>query len=63
MNKLMVRVMNAVSAPPRSNDDDRDRGGVAAEYGVLLAGVVAVVAVAAAALGGRISDLFDTILP
>ncbi|MBU3688707.1 MAG: Flp family type IVb pilin [Actinobacteria bacterium] len=40
-----------------------DEGGVAAEYGVLLAGIVAVVAVAAAALGGRISDLFDTILP
>ncbi|MGA0322389.1 MAG: hypothetical protein ACPG1B_08660 [Ilumatobacteraceae bacterium] len=40
-----------------------DRGGVAAEYGVLLAGIVGVVAIAAAALGGRIGGLFDTILP
>ena len=59
MNKYIVRFMNAVN-PSRA---DQDAGGVAAEYGVLLAGVVAVVAVAAAALGGRISDLFDTILP
>jgi hypothetical protein len=29
----------------------------------LLAGIVALVAVAALALGGRISALFDTILP
>ncbi|NBS30698.1 MAG: Flp family type IVb pilin [Actinobacteria bacterium] len=40
-----------------------DRGGVAAEYGVLLAGIVGVVAIAAAALGGRIGGLFDSILP
>ncbi len=40
-----------------------DHGGVAAEYGVLLAGIVAVVAVAAAALGGRIDGIFDSILP
>ena len=40
-----------------------DRGGVAAEYGVLLAGIVGVVASAAAALGGRIGGLFDSILP
>jgi len=39
------------------------RGGVAAEYGVLLAGIVGVVAIAAAALGGRIGGLFDSILP
>ena len=59
MSKLIVRLVNVVQAPQHN----RDTGGVAAEYGVLLAGVVAVVAVAAAALGGRISDLFDTILP
>jgi Flp pilus assembly pilin Flp len=41
----------------------QDQGGVAAEYGVLLAGIVALVAVAALALGGRISSLFNTILP
>ncbi|MSW56546.1 MAG: Flp family type IVb pilin [Actinobacteria bacterium] len=42
---------------------NEDRGGVAAEYGVLLAGIVGVVAIAAAALGGRIGGLFDSILP
>ena len=40
-----------------------DEGAVAAEYGVLLAGIVAVVAIAAAALGGRIGRLFDAIVP
>ena len=36
---------------------------IAREYGVLLAGVVAVVAIAATALGGRIGDIFDAVLP
>lgn len=57
MKRVLIAVQNRLSAPRD------DRGGVAAEYGVLLAGIVAVVAVAAAALGGRIGDLFDTILP
>lgn len=39
-----------------------EEGGVAAEYGVIIAGVAVVVAVAAAALGGRIGGLFDGIL-
>jgi len=43
--------------------DTKDQGGVAAEYGVLLAGIVGVVAVAAATLGSRIGGLFNTILP
>lgn len=59
MTWLYVRFRNLVE----EHRDAHDEGGVAAEYGVLLAGVVALVAVAAAALGGRISDLFDTILP
>ena len=59
----MLRVLRELLNKLRSIRDMDDEGGVAAEYGVLLAGVVAVVAVAAAALGGRISDLFDTILP
>ena len=59
MTRTYVIIMNKL----RSIRDMDDEGGVAAEYGVLLAGVVAVVAVAEAALGGRISDLFDTILP
>jgi len=59
MNRLIIKAMTAIQAPR----DADDQGGVAAEYGVLLAGIVAVVAVAAAALGGRIGDIFDTILP
>jgi len=39
-----------------------DTGGVAAEYGVIIAGVAVVVAVAAATLGGRIGALFDSVL-
>ena len=39
-----------------------DEGGVAAEYGVIIAGVAVVVAVAATALGGRIGSLFDSVL-
>lgn len=59
MTKVYVRVSSFL----RSMRESDDRGGVAAEYGVLLAGIVAVVAVAAAALGGRIGDIFDSILP
>jgi len=59
MKRLFVRMHNSLAAI-REGDD---QGGVAAEYGVLLAGIVAVVAVAAAALGGRIGKIFDTILP
>ena len=59
MTRTYVIIMNKLHLL-RTQDDE---GGVASEYGVLLAGVVAVVAVAAAALGGRISSLFNTILP
>ena len=59
MNRLIIKAMSAVQAPRHSDD----QGGVAAEYGVLLAGIVAVVAVAAAALGGRIGNIFNSILP
>ncbi len=40
-----------------------DEGAVAAEYGVLLAGVVVAVTVAALALGGRLGAIFDSIVP
>ena len=41
-----------------------DRKGVTAlEYGVIAAGIVAVVAVAATALGTRLSTLFGTFIP
>ena len=58
MNRISIRIISALSAVK-----NEDRGGVAAEYGVLLAGIVGVVAIAAAALGGRIGGLFDSILP
>jgi Flp pilus assembly pilin Flp len=60
MNRLITRTYLKVAETLNTTDD---RGGVAAEYGVLLAGIVGVVAIAAAALGGRIGGLFDSILP
>ena len=59
MNRTIIRIITALSMPPETND----HGAVAAEYGVLLAGIIAVVAIAAAALGGRIGRLFDGIIP
>lgn len=41
----------------------RDEGATMVEYGLIVVGIAVVVAVAAAALGGRISDLFDSIIP
>lgn len=58
MNRIAIRITNAMNSLRTE-----DRGGVAAEYGVLLAGIVGVVAIAAAALGSRIGGLFDAILP
>ena len=47
----------------RLNEAGQDeQGGVAAEYGVIIAGIAVVIAVAAAALGGRVGALFDTVL-
>lgn len=60
MNRFITRTYLKVTETLGTTDD---RGGVAAEYGVLLAGIVGVVAIAAAALGGRIGGLFDSILP
>ena len=60
MNRIFIDIANRYRE--LGNDTD-DTGGVAAEYGVLLAGIVGVVAIAAAALGGRIGGLFDSILP
>ena len=61
MKKMMMSSIIRAAQIRESTRDDR--GGVAAEYGVLLAGIVGVVAIAAAALGGRIGGLFDSILP
>ena len=62
INRTIISIRTALDAG-RADDISCDRGGVAAEYGVLLAGIVGVVAIAAAALGGRIGGLFDAILP
>ncbi len=59
MTKLIVGIQSLLAAARTSKDE----GATAAEYGVLLAGIVGVVAIAALALGGRIGGLFDTILP
>jgi len=59
MSRLVIKGLNRLSEFKNADD----QGGVAAEYGVLLAGIVGVVAIAAAALGSRIGGLFDSILP
>ena len=59
MKKLFVKAQTFLDPEQHRNDE----GAVSAEYGVLLAGIVAVVAIAAALLGGRIRDIFDSILP
>lgn len=59
MKKMAIKLVTAAQSRQRLDDE----GAVSAEYGVLLAGVVAVVAVAAVALGGRISDIFEAVLP
>ena len=59
MNRTIIRIITALNTPPETDE----HGAVAAEYGVLLAGIIAVVAIAAAALGGRIGRLFDAIIP
>ena len=41
---------------------NNEEGGVAAEYGVIVAGIAVVVGIAGAALGARIGSLFDGIL-
>ena len=43
--------------------DRNDKGATMVEYGLMVALIAVVVAVAAAALGGRISTLFGGILP
>lgn len=62
VNRTIISIRTALDTD-RTDGMSDDRGGVAAEYGVLLAGIVGVVAIAAAALGGRIGGLFDAILP
>jgi Flp pilus assembly pilin Flp len=59
MKRISIKVISRM----HMLKDTNDQGGVAAEYGVLLAGIVGVVAVAAATLGSRIGGLFDSILP
>ena len=58
MKNMAIKLVTAVQSRQRVDDE----GAVSAEYGVLLAGVVAVVAVAATALGGRISGVFNNVL-
>ena len=59
MKKLFIKGQSLLLTAQKSKDE----GAVAAEYGVLLAGIVAVVAIAATLLGGRIGNIFNSILP
>ncbi|MGB1682347.1 MAG: Flp family type IVb pilin [Acidimicrobiales bacterium] len=60
----MTRLYVATAARLRElRSDANDTGAVAAEYGVLLAGIIAVVALGATALGVRIGAIYDSILP
>jgi Flp pilus assembly pilin Flp len=59
MHSLIAKLVGALLAVRES----ADRGAVAAEYGVLIAGIVVAVSVAALALGARIGALFDSVLP
>lgn len=60
----MTRLYVATAARLRElRSDASDTGAVAAEYGVLLAGIIAVVALGATALGVRIGAIYDSILP
>ena len=54
---MFIRLVNRLNEA-----GNNEEGGVAAEYGVIIAGIAVVVAVAGAALGGRIGALFDSIL-
>jgi len=54
---MLMRLFNSLDEAASSEE-----GGVAAEYGVIIAGIAVVVAIAGAALGARIGSLFDGIL-
>jgi len=55
---MFFRIVNRLNEAGKD-----DTGGVAAEYGVIIAGIAVAVTIAVGLLGGRISDLFDTVLP
>jgi len=56
--RMFFRIVNRLNEAGKD-----DTGGVAAEYGVIIAGIAVAVTIAVGLLGGRISDLFDTVLP
>lgn len=46
----------------RDRDRDRDRGAIMAEYAYLIVGIALVVGIAAAAFGGRLVPLFESVV-
>jgi len=54
---MLMRIFERLDEAAKSEE-----GGVAAEYGVIVAGVAVLVGIAGAALGARIGSLFDGIL-
>lgn len=59
----MSKIKEAILAKMIEAENARaDDGSVAAEYGLLIAGIAVLIGAAALLLGGRISDMFDSIL-
>lgn len=56
ITKVQTRVMDIRSRP------QDEEGAAMVEYGLLIAGIAAVVGIAAATLGGEIADLFEGLL-
>jgi Flp pilus assembly pilin Flp len=64
VNKLYIMLTTLFGeAQERASLEDRDRGAAMVEYALLVVGIAVVVGVAALALGGRIRDLFGTVIP
>jgi pilus assembly protein Flp/PilA len=53
----MVDYLRALLAPYLPKDDER--GASAVEYGLLIAGIAALIVIVVFAFGGRISDIFE----
>jgi pilus assembly protein Flp/PilA len=62
MNKLFTKVQNEI-AIRKMDAAEAEEGAAMVEYGLLVVGIAVVVGAAALALGGRIADLFDTVIP
>jgi Flp pilus assembly pilin Flp len=63
MNKLYIMLTTLFGdMQERASLEDRDRGAAMVEYALLIVGIAVIVGLAAAALGGEITTLFEGIL-